>query len=155
MDNDLISRSALKKAIAEFHQKENDRLHNPLWGSIDLNALNRLIDNAPTVGCITKCVDCERVVKIKEVIPQEWIPIKTRKLTEEEKEEYPDYSFMYDCKLPDDGEEVLVTSSCGYVRLDTFYRDDGCYFEYYCDEGDVVAWQPLPEPYKGVKDNER
>ena len=83
----------------------------------------------------------------------EWIPVKTRPLTEEEKEEYPDYSFMYDCKLPDDGEEVLLTTSCGYVVLDTFYCDDGCYFECYCDEGDVLAWMPLPEPYKEA-DNE-
>lgn len=45
----LIDADALKEAIAEFHQKENERLHNPLWGSIGLNALNRLIDNAPTV----------------------------------------------------------------------------------------------------------
>lgn len=78
----------------------------------------------------------------------EWIPIKTREMTEEEKEEYPDYTFMYDCHLPDDGEEVLVTTFSGMVTLDTFYRDDGCYFECYCDDGDVVAWQPKPESYK-------
>lgn len=44
-----IDAEALKKAIDKFHQEEKDRLHNPLWSSIDLNALNRLIDNAPTV----------------------------------------------------------------------------------------------------------
>lgn len=78
----------------------------------------------------------------------EWIPIKTRELTEEEKEEYPDCEFAYDCKLPDDGEEVLVTSRCGYVALYTFCIDEGCYFENYCDDGDVIAWQHLPKPYK-------
>ena len=80
--------------------------------------------------------------------PLEWIPIKTRELTEEEKEEYPDCTFIYDCKLPEDGEEVLVTTWCGDVSMDTFCRDDGCYFEYGCDEGDVIAWMPKPEPYK-------
>ena len=79
----------------------------------------------------------------------EWIPIKIRELTYEEKEEYyPECEFMYDYQLPDDGEEVLVTTISGLVTLDTFYRDDGCYFETYCDAGDVVAWMPLPEPYK-------
>lgn len=82
---------------------------------------------------------------------ENWTPIKTRPLTEEEKEEYPDYTFMYDCKLPEDGEEVLVTTWSGKVALDTFYRDDGCYFEFNNDEGDVIAWQSLPEPYEEIK----
>jgi hypothetical protein len=84
-----------------------------------------------------------------------WIPTKTRPLTKEEKEHYADlgYSedsidFMYDCPLPHDAEEVLVTTKQGYVTTDTFYKDDGCYFETYCDVDDVVAWMPLPEPYK-------
>lgn len=90
-----------------------------------------------------------------EALEQKWIPIKTRPLTDKEKEEYADlgYSedsinFMYDCHLPEDGEEVLITTIYDEVRTDTFYRDDGCYFETYCDEDDVKAWMPLPEPYK-------
>ena len=85
---------------------------------------------------------------IKALENSSWIPVKTRELTAEEKEEYPDYAFMYDCKLPDDGEEVLVTTWGDNVALDTFCRDDGCYFENYCDEEDVIAWMPKPEPYK-------
>ena len=84
-----------------------------------------------------------------------WIPIKTRPLTDKEKEEYADlgYSedsinFMYDCPLPDDGQEVLVTTRYDEVKTDMFYRDDGCYFETFCDEDDVKAWMPKPEPYK-------
>lgn len=88
----------------------------------------------------------------------EWIPIKTRPLTKEEKEHYAEmgYSddsvtFMYDCPLPDDGEEVLVTDWLGNVEFDTFIRDecDGCYFEENCDDGEVVAWKHKPSPYKG------
>lgn len=88
----------------------------------------------------------------------EWIPIKTRPLTKEEKEHYAEmgYSddsvtFMYDCPLPDDGEEVLVTDWLGNVEFDTFIRDecDGCYFEENCDDGEVVAWKHKPCPYKG------
>jgi hypothetical protein len=42
----------------------------------------------------------------------------------------------------------LITDKWGNVETDTFYRDDGCYFEDNCGEDDVVAWMPLPEPYK-------
>lgn len=84
----------------------------------------------------------------------EWIPIKTRPLTEEEKEEYPDFSFMYDCQMPEDQQEVLVSTKWG-VRTDIYYKDvDGCYFENYCDEDDVLAWMPFPQPYKEA-DNEK
>lgn len=93
--------------------------------------------------------DFNEILRLAEkALDSQWIPIKTRELTEEEKEEYPDCTFMYDCKLPEDGEEVLVTTWCGNVALDTFCRDDGCYFEYGCDEGDVIAWMPKPESYK-------
>lgn len=84
----------------------------------------------------------------------EWIPIEERPLTDEEKEYYTDHEYpvefmmMYDCPMPDDGQEVLITTSTGYVTTDTYYIDEGGYFENYCDEGDVKAWQPLPEPYK-------
>lgn len=84
-----------------------------------------------------------------------WIPVTTRPLTEEEKQEIEEQGerycrFMYDCELPDDGQEVLITTSGGYVIGTTFYNEgiDGCYFECYEDEGDVKAWMPLPEPYE-------
>ena len=85
----------------------------------------------------------------------EWIPIKTRPATEEEKVHYKghlcvlldDEFEILDCPLPEDGQEVLVTYG-GYVYLDVFCRDyDGCYFED-CPMEDVTAWMPLPEPFK-------
>ena len=97
-----------------------------------------------------------------EALEQEpkWIPIKTRPLTDKEKEEYADLgysedsmSFMYDCHLPEDGEEVLITTRYDEVTTDTFYRDEGCYFETYCDEDDVKAWMPLPKPYKAESED--
>ena len=78
----------------------------------------------------------------------EWIPIKTRSLTEEEKEEYPDWSFVYDCQMPEDGQEVLVSTKWG-VNIDIYCKCiDGCYFENYCDDDDVLAWMPLPKSYE-------
>ena len=86
--------------------------------------------------------------------PNKWIPITSRPMTEEEKEHYkthPEYQDDYrifNCKLPDDGQEVLI-SVYGGVEVDTFVQDanDGCYFEGR-DIDDVDAWMPLPEPYK-------
>ena len=82
-----------------------------------------------------------------------WIPVKTRPMTEEEKEYYSEYlsegnGMIYDCPLPDDGQEVLITSKYGSVDKTTFYTDCGNYFEQYEDYDEVIAWQPLPEPYK-------
>ena len=93
----------------------------------------------------------QELSKLPSVTPQQtrWIPIKTRPMTEEEKEEIGhEYAFMYDCPLPDDGQEVLITDCYGNVEIDTFCRDDeGVYFENNCDDSEVIAWQPKPEGY--------
>ena len=90
-----------------------------------------------------------------------WIEIKTRPLTEEEREHYLELGYdeddlrdMYDCEMPDDGQEVLITDRYGNVQIDTFIRDDGCYFDDNCGEDDVIAWMPLPEPMKRGDKNE-
>lgn len=84
-----------------------------------------------------------------------WIPIKTRKLTDAEEQDMLEnsnyyYNYMFDCLLPEDGEEVLVTTSTGEVTTTTFYDEglDGCSFEFYEDDGDVIAWMPKPKSYK-------
>ena len=78
-----------------------------------------------------------------------WIPVKFRPLTDEEQKEYPDYCYMADCPMPDDGEEILVSTKYGRVEKDECGFDDG----YYLDSGydwqtDIVAWMPLPKPYE-------
>jgi len=84
---------------------------------------------------------------------EKWIPVKFRKATEEEKRQYEEYGIhdieeCWDCPLPDDGQEVLVSTAWG-VDKDTFYIDSyyGMGFENY-DSEDVDAWMPLPESYK-------
>lgn len=105
------------------------------------------------------CERCNEIVtkqneeaKAKRAIKSLWIPVKYREATEEERElfdtEYEDLDFVFDCKLPDDEQEVLVTLSNGEVTLTTFYNDYGCYFENYEDKDDVKAWMPLPDPFK-------
>lgn len=113
---------------------------------------------------IIEVVDIDDVKALPSVKPQEskWIPIKTRPLTDKEKEKYAylgysdeELGFMYDCLLPDDGEEVLITTRYDEVKTDTFYRDEGGYFESYCDEDDVKAWMPLPKPYEPQESEEK
>ncbi len=88
----------------------------------------------------------------------EWIPIKSRPMDEDEREEWSDKlgyeledyeAVIYVSPLPDDGQDVLICLRGGDIRIDTFEEDDcGCYFcEYGGEMNGVVAWMPLPEPY--------
>lgn len=93
--------------------------------------------------------------------PGQWIPITFRKANDEEYEAiravYRSYfsdipreeAKVYDCRMPDDGQEVLITTRWGAVCEDTFHADavlSG--FEYQDDPDDVIAWMPKPEAYK-------
>ena len=81
-----------------------------------------------------------------------WIPFEMREADEEEKETYGYDTLYIMCgKLPEDGEEILVTYSNGCVGADTFIWDG---FDCYLDSGlelveKAVAWMPMPKPYKG------
>ena len=95
--------------------------------------------------------------KVLENVPsaqpeQRWIPFKTRPLTKEEKEEHPEWDGILDCKLPDDGQRILVSVSVrGHesIRYDEFYTDDGSYLDSGYEIGtEATAWMPLPEPYR-------
>lgn len=120
-------------------------------------AFEKIIDELKQENIIVDDDARHRAVEIIEQIAEEynggWIPIKTRPMTEEEKEYYSEYLFegnglIYECPLPEDGQEVLITSKYGSVDKTTFYTDCGNYFENYEDYDEVIAWQPLPEPYK-------
>ena len=93
---------------------------------------------------------------LKKSHQDEWIPIKQRPGTDEEYEEFckygdcpREYFRVFECPLPDDDQEVLVTTRWGEICIDIWHRDvDCCYFENNSDDDDVIAWMPLPEPYK-------
>ena len=117
----------------------------------------RYINQYGTVGGNPMAFSVKECIEIVQEVAKEynggWIPIKTRPMTEEEKEYYSEYLFegnglIYECPLPEDGQEVLVTSKYGSVDKTTFYTDYGNYFENYEDYDEVIAWHPLPEPYK-------
>jgi hypothetical protein len=97
--------------------------------------------NAVVIPCDAEVVSAEAV--------QGWIPFTRRPMTEEEQKDYPNCTFMFDCVLPDDGDEILV-SNRRFVWMDTFCSDiDGCYLDSGDDIDEDMAWMPLPEAYKG------
>ena len=92
---------------------------------------------------------------------QRWIPVKTRPMDEEERAywsdllgydvEYED-AVMFDCKMPDDGQEILVSFG-KWVNMDKCDIDGGLYgLEGNGDWDGVDAWMPLPKPWKGESD---
>ena len=101
---------------------------------------------------------CEDIDEQPTIELPKWIPIKYHEITDEEREEngYPnDWVYYLDCEMPEDGQEILVTTKNGYVEKDVCCLEDG----YSLDSGwdwreDVLAWMPLPEPWKGVNDGE-
>ena len=87
-----------------------------------------------------------------------WTPVVWREPTAEEKERYPEITAFTDSPLPDDGEEVLITvawrnSKTGEMKYrvyaDCAHWEDGIEFENVFDYEDLIAWRPMPEPYKG------
>lgn len=84
------------------------------------------------------------------IIP-EWNKLVFRELTPEEKKEYANFDWSYMIEnLPEYDEDVLVTNGV-CIWVDSFSEDaDGVYLSGTGDDmGDVIAWMPLPEPYKG------
>lgn len=87
-----------------------------------------------------------------------WIPFESRPMDDEEREYYSemtgfdmsDDAVMYCSKLPEDGQEVLVCNKYGSVWQDIFCNDPdyGVGFETHGDMDGLVAWMPMPEPYK-------
>lgn len=114
-----------------------------IYGYADfLNDFFRMVEEQPTVDAVS-----------------EWIPITTRPMDEEERLEWSeklgydieyDDALIYTSQLPDDGQEVLVCGRNGRVWIDTFMSDPdyGCYFEDNGDMDGIVAWMPLPKPYR-------
>lgn len=80
-----------------------------------------------------------------------WIPVKYHQISEKELEEESiskDIHYMLDCKMPDDGQEILVTNGETTWQDTSFIDCDGYYLDSNYDWIDITAWQPLPELYK-------
>lgn len=182
MNEDLIRRKTLMPLFVEKANTMKDR-HGVKLGEpwlLSYDDIKEVIDNAPPADIkpfanvifdkdeLSRLVD-EKVVKaIKsgELFVKtegEWVPIKYRPLTVEQRIAFAEhYGIEYcdtadekafDCPMPEDGQEILISTSWG-VRLDvaTIDIDGDGFICYGLDEnGDwdgVDAWMPLPETYK-------
>ena len=86
-----------------------------------------------------------------------WIPVKYHQISEKERVEESisnDIQYMLDCKMPDDGQEILVTNGETTWQDTSFIDCDGYYLDSNYDWFDLTAWRPLPEPYKEDKKHE-
>ena len=86
-----------------------------------------------------------------------WNKLTVRELTKEEQEEYGDlYTFMWEGRTPDIGEEVLVTYPLSSGKFaDTFidtWREIGDGLRFEDVENDVIYWMELPK-YNGELDD--
>jgi hypothetical protein len=93
----------------------------------------------------------------------EWVAIKYRPMTSEERKKFADHygieycdtleEKVFDCPMPEDKQSILISTSWG-VDIDVADNDiDGEGFICYGLEGNgdwsgVNAWRPLPERYK-------
>ena len=84
----------------------------------------------------------------------EWIPIKYHETTDDDGIDKNIYPLFLDCKMPDNGQDILICTKGGLIGYDTCFDDDGYYLDSSLDWiDDVVAWMPLPEPYRTEKEN--
>lgn len=79
----------------------------------------------------------EMIEQLQEDLEQDekengWIPVKYHQISEKERAEESlsnDIRYMLDCKMPDDGQEILVTNGETTWQDTCFIDCDG----YYCD----------------------
>lgn len=107
-----------------------------------------------------KDFDTAFLMALEALKEREWNVVEKRPMDEEEREEWKEElgyevadedAFIY-FNLPEEGEEVLITTAWGSVTTATIEYDGRFYnFENY-DFEDVVAWKLKPKPYKEVED---
>ena len=124
-----------------------------------IDAIRKIYDSVGILGekwAVDKCQMAIKDLPSAQPEPQ-WIPFKTRPLTKAEKEEHPEWDGILDCKLPDDGQRILVNVSVrGHesVQYDEFYTDDGSYLDSGYEIGtEATAWMSLPKPYKAESED--
>ena len=117
------------------------------------NMIKIVGESSELVKAIQTCIRLVDEIEDK----QQWIPIKTRPMTEDERQYFEeqvgvefsdDDAVFFDCPMPDDGQEILV-SYRKWICMDKCEIDCGCYgLEGNGDWDGVVAWMPLPDLYK-------
>ena len=133
------------------------RLNTDLSDGLDESVIQKVLNKR----CMTAVTNDYLAALHGKSSQDEWIPITFRQADDEEyektREVYDSYwadlpreeCKVYDCRMPDDGQEVLITTSWGAVCEDTYHADDVLAgFEDHDDPDDVIAWMPKPGAYK-------
>lgn len=80
-----------------------------------------------------------------------WYEIKTRPLTDEEKDQYPTGGMMIKGTIPDEDEEILIATKNGVFTDTCLYDYDG---GFYLDSGkdwdEILAWASMPRYKQNV-----
>ena len=133
MNNDLISREALKKAIEQGEGIPWDR-----YGKDALCVRKKYIDNAPTVDLWQMRQEATENALKKAREADKWISVKDKL-----PEEYGNYLVF-----TDDGDIDIGVYHPRYIVPQWSMCDANGF--YWADDKDikVLAWSPLPKPYE-------
>lgn len=135
--------------VLEKILEEIEDVRKIMKSTVATNCFGKECENDDCTVCV-----CERVIEIirshmEEVndtnVPSNWIPCSEKLPNEIEfQEAYCRNQYAT---------EFLVTIK-GATRPTTLYFKSNSWFDEQRNYYKVVAWQPLPEPYKGGKENE-
>lgn len=103
-----------------------------------------------------KIIGIKEAIEIVQEVAKDggWIPVTYHVATDEEREEMclsDDITYILDCPMPEDEQEIIVCSK-SYVWTDTCIIDDGYSLDSshdWCE--DIVAWMPMPKKYEPKK----
>lgn len=123
---------ALEEAIARFN-----------YQYVHSSCKTHICDN----DC-DKCIEARHEL-IEEADKYKWIPVTARP----ERLEYAwseDITHIFTCKLPDDGDEILISQNNGkWVSATVFCNDDYGVGDEHGNDWlyEVDAWMPMPKGY--------
>ena len=98
--------------------------HNNGWKTVVNEEIKNPFANISTVGCVNCEHKDEYIIELEED-NNGWIPCSER--------------------LPEEDGNYIVTFDDGYISSAPFYDGN---WELWCDSGEPIAWQSLPDPYK-------
>ena len=168
IDADALVKNYLELPRSEFQIVNKCIEDEKILGMIQ-NAESIIPENAQPlidalIAILPKITD-SIMNNVPKLMGNKWIPVTTRPMNEEEENAICDdlgiqrqeleawEKKVFTCPLPDDGQEILISTKWGVI-IDKCEWDDGyCGLEEYGDWDGVEAWQPLPERYVGGGDN--
>lgn len=141
--SDLISRQAAIDAL----EREQSLVERPItetrWFDLGLRKAQDVLSELPSAQP-----------------GQQWIPVKMRPMDSEEREYWEclcgyelknEDAVMFDCPMPEDGQEILVSYG-EWISMDKCEINCGyCGLEGNGDWDGIIAWMPLPKPYEEGK----